>query len=82
MSGCCDHPVCDKPAEQCDGDHFPIAWADGGETNLDNGRLRCPTHHPGRRRKRQPKPSPPPDADDGTDAQPDVDDEGGDPANA
>jgi hypothetical protein len=40
---------CTVPAEACDVDHV-IPWAAGGTTTQQNGRLRCPHHHPGRRR--------------------------------
>jgi hypothetical protein len=54
----CTHPTCDRTAAQCEGDHHPIAWTDGGETNQDNGRMRCPGHHPGRRKPKEPRPPP------------------------
>jgi hypothetical protein len=60
----CTEDACDQRADRCDVDHYPTPWAEGGETNQNNGRLRCPTHHPGRRRPRGP--SPPSAADDGT----------------
>jgi len=45
----CWHPGCDVPADRCEVDHVP-AWADGGTTDPDHGRLACPRHHPNRRR--------------------------------
>ncbi|HSL59493.1 MAG TPA: HNH endonuclease signature motif containing protein [Acidimicrobiales bacterium] len=49
----CTAPGCDAPAEECDVDHVP-GWAEGGTTDPDHGRLRCPAHHPNRRRRRRP----------------------------
>ncbi len=45
----CTYPGCHVPAEDCEVDHV-IRYADGGPTTQENGRLRCPAHHPGRRR--------------------------------
>jgi hypothetical protein len=59
----CTYPGCRVPAEDCDVDHV-IPYADGGPTTQENGRLRCPRHHPGRRRHQpwfDPDPDPPPD---------------------
>jgi hypothetical protein len=47
----CTDEYCDAPAEGCEVDHI-VRWEHGGETNPDNGRLRCPRHHEGRRRPR------------------------------
>jgi Domain of unknown function (DUF222)/HNH endonuclease len=40
----CSFPGCDKPPEWCQRHHI-VAWADGGETNLDNLTLVCNSHH-------------------------------------
>jgi hypothetical protein len=40
----CAFPSCDQPPEWCQRHHI-LAWADGGETNLDNLVLLCPYHH-------------------------------------
>ena len=45
----CTEPTCDVRYERCEVDHTR-PWAAGGRTDQDNARLRCPTHHPGRRR--------------------------------
>lgn len=46
----CTHDSCDVPYERCDVDHIQ-RWEHDGPTTEDNGRLRCPGHHPGRRRR-------------------------------
>jgi hypothetical protein len=46
----CTEETCDVPYNRCDVDHIK-RWENGGETVQDNGRLRCPRHHPGRRRQ-------------------------------
>jgi hypothetical protein len=51
----CTHPSCDEPYQRCDVDHIQ-RWEHGGETNEENGRIRCPHHNPGRRRERRPRP--------------------------
>jgi hypothetical protein len=45
----CTFDGCHVPADQCDVDHI-TPYEHGGLTRQDNGRLRCATHHPGRRR--------------------------------
>ncbi len=45
----CTVPGCRVPAEHCDVDHV-VPYEVGGPTTQENGRLRCPPHHPGRRR--------------------------------
>jgi hypothetical protein len=45
----CTEDTCDVRYERCEVDHT-LPWAAGGRTDQDNARLRCPTHHPGRRR--------------------------------
>ena len=45
----CTYPGCHVPAGDCDVDHV-TPYARGGTTTEENGRLRCPAHHPGRRR--------------------------------
>jgi hypothetical protein len=45
----CTDPGCHVPADDCDVDHV-IPYADGGPTTQENGRLRCPQRHRGRRR--------------------------------
>jgi hypothetical protein len=57
---CQGHPACKVPADRCDVDHDPVPYAQGGPTIQANGRLKCPRHHPGRRKNR---PRPPPDDD-------------------
>jgi uncharacterized protein DUF222/HNH endonuclease len=49
----CTHPGCDEPAETCDIDHVQ-PWSQGGDTTLDNGRLRCKFHHRWRHLVEQP----------------------------
>ena len=55
----CTYPGCHVPAEACEVDHI-VAYAEGGPTTQENGRLRCEHHHPGRRRS-QPWLDEPPD---------------------
>jgi hypothetical protein len=45
----CTEEGCDVRHERCEVDHV-VRWEHGGPTDQDNARLRCPTHHPGRRR--------------------------------
>lgn len=52
----CTHPMCDTPAEHCQGDHI-IPWAQGGTTTQENGRLLCPFHN---QQRNQQTPHPPP----------------------
>jgi Domain of unknown function (DUF222) len=40
----CQHPGCDRPANQCQA-HHERHWFDGGSTDLDNTRLYCRVHH-------------------------------------
>lgn len=40
----CTHAGCDMPAERCQGDHIQ-PWSRGGDTNLENGQLRCAFHN-------------------------------------
>ena len=58
----CTGFACDVPAERCDVDHIQ-PYTEGGLTIQDNGRLLCPTHHPGRRKdpraRRRDGPDPP-----------------------
>jgi Domain of unknown function (DUF222)/HNH endonuclease len=42
--GGCAIPGCAVPGGPCDV-HHPVAWADGGSTNLDNLVMLCPRHH-------------------------------------
>lgn len=44
----CTQPGCHEPPEQCDVDHVH-RFEDGGPTTQENGRLRCPADHEGRR---------------------------------
>lgn len=46
----CTEVTCDVPYDRCDVDHIK-RWEDRGETVQANGRLRCPRHHRGRRRR-------------------------------
>jgi hypothetical protein len=59
----CQHESgCDEPIDRCDVDHV-VAWSDGGDTSLSNGRLACRYHnriHP-QRCTPPPPPEPPPD---------------------
>lgn len=64
----CTVATCKVPAEWCDVDH-EVEWQAGGETTQENGRLRCPPHHPGRqdpsrRRRRRRRRDGPPRSDD------------------
>jgi hypothetical protein len=38
------HPLCDRPAPDCQADHI-IPFSAGGPTTQDNGRLACPHHN-------------------------------------
>jgi hypothetical protein len=68
----CTFDGCREPAERCDVDHI-VPYEEGGPTEQSNGWLRCPPHHPGRRRDQpwlhppEPDPGPsdrdPPDPD-------------------
>jgi hypothetical protein len=40
----CTHAGCDMPAERCQGDHIQ-PWSRGGDTNSENGQLRCAYHN-------------------------------------
>ena len=40
----CDHPYCDRPAEECHADHY-LAHSHGGPTSLENERPYCPGHN-------------------------------------
>ncbi|MFP4513545.1 MAG: DUF222 domain-containing protein, partial [Acidimicrobiales bacterium] len=51
----CDHDTCTTPAHYCDADHIEPYEPDG-LTIQTNGRLRCPAHHTGRRRRQPPNP--------------------------
>ncbi|MBI2169115.1 MAG: HNH endonuclease [Actinobacteria bacterium] len=42
---------CDEPASRCDVDHV-VPYAAGGLTVQANGRVACPAHNPGRRKRR------------------------------
>jgi hypothetical protein len=46
----CTHESCDVPYERCDIDHIE-RYEHGGPTVQANGRVRCPAHNPGRRRR-------------------------------
>jgi hypothetical protein len=46
----CTHPTCAVPSHRCDVDHI-IPFTKNGPTIQANGWLRCPHHHPGRRRR-------------------------------
>ena len=46
----CTEASCDVPYERCDVDHIE-RWEHGGPTDQDNGRVRCPYHNEGRRRR-------------------------------
>ena len=41
---CCYWPGCDRPADWTEA-HHDIHWADGGPTDVSNGRLPCKRHH-------------------------------------
>ena len=51
----CDQDTCTTPAHRCDVDHIE-PYEHGGPTIQTNGRLRCPAHHTGRRRRSPPNP--------------------------
>jgi hypothetical protein len=53
----CTQPGCDLPPDRCDVDHVQ-RYEHGGETDQTNGRLRCPTHHQGRRADPMSRPQP------------------------
>lgn len=53
----CTHPLCDRPAEDCEVDHI-VPFSEGGLTTEDNGRLLCPFHN---RLRNQRRGRPPPD---------------------
>jgi len=40
----CEHPGCELPAELCDVDHAD-EWANGGQTDQHNSRIRCGSHN-------------------------------------
>ncbi|MBW3666231.1 MAG: HNH endonuclease [Actinobacteria bacterium] len=40
----CVEPGCDRPPDWCD-IHHKTHWADGGDTSVDSGELRCRYHH-------------------------------------
>lgn len=40
----CVEPGCDRPPDWCD-IHHKEHWADGGDTSVDSGELRCRYHH-------------------------------------
>ena len=40
----CTTPGCPMPAEFCEA-HHQVPWSQGGNTNLDDGRLACNFHH-------------------------------------
>ena len=64
----CTHEGCHMPAERCQGDHVQ-PWSRGGQTDPDNGQLRCGYHnrwrweHGGGEPSAPPPARPPPDAD-------------------
>ena len=41
---CTTEVGCSMPAEFCEA-HHEVAWAQGGKTDLDDGKLLCPFHH-------------------------------------
>ncbi|CAN5342812.1 hypothetical protein BH09ACT10_BH09ACT10_16260 [soil metagenome] len=43
--GGCAFPGCDRPPPWCEGHHAKNPWAQGGETNIDEGVLLCARHH-------------------------------------
>ncbi len=49
----CTEETCDVRYERCEVDHIE-RWEHGGPTDRANGRLRCPRHHEGRRRRPSP----------------------------
>jgi hypothetical protein len=40
----CVWPGCDRPPEQCAGNHKDL-WADGGQTDIDQMEILCALHH-------------------------------------
>ena len=52
---CCTHDYCDRPADQCQGDHI-VPFARGGPTIQDNGQLRCGFHNRLREKRSPPDP--------------------------
>ena len=40
----CRHPYCDRPWQECQGDHV-IPWSHGGPTTQENGELLCGFHN-------------------------------------
>ena len=40
----CTEVACTMPAAYCEA-HHPKPWSEGGQTNLDDGKLLCPFHH-------------------------------------
>lgn len=42
--GECQHPFCDRPAQECECDHI-LPYAEGGETTQENGRMLCRPHN-------------------------------------
>jgi hypothetical protein len=56
----CTHPLCDEPAERCQGDHIE-PYASGGLTTQENGRLLCGFHNRMRNQTEQ-RQRPPPGA--------------------
>ena len=40
----CTEAACTMPAAYCEA-HHPKPWSEGGQTNLDDGKLLCPFHH-------------------------------------
>ena len=41
----CTAEGCDRPAGWCESHHDETAWAEGGGTSVDKGRLLCRFHH-------------------------------------
>ncbi len=44
LDGTCRHPGCNRPPDACDAHHL-VAWALGGNTDLENLTLLCRRHH-------------------------------------
>ncbi|WP_448851299.1 DUF222 domain-containing protein [Corynebacterium sp. 335C] len=44
FDGCCQHPGCDRPLDECDVHHI-VAWLAGGRTDIENLVPLCRTHH-------------------------------------
>lgn len=40
----CTHPICEEPGSRCEADHV-LAYASGGPTTQENGRLLCGFHN-------------------------------------